>query len=514
MPIKHKSTPGPRAESCLTCISRRKKCDKGRPFCQRCLDSKAKFICLGYDDESEPEVERPRTRKAHPSTVRVTGFPPLRVGVQFGEAVPGSSTRTTYFGAPVSAAEINEYLTPSVDSLMVPGPLENSVLTVAASVPQHDQGAGWKQIPPRRRPGGAAMLLLPTSIPRGVSASKQMRESYVFFILEEFQSYRVNMFFRSSIFLRNLLMAQLKRPRILELMYLGAKVFETFSGKSEELAIQSCSHWLTQYANQATNPDEPPNPYPSTQEVEDKLSGLLELVAAQSIVLGTAAGYKSLRLALPSFLHLVSGDPSLLVEHERNGSLCISLPAVFISRRVELGRFMFQDIMCSIVLGLPTLAEYDLTGFPIVPGSDLTTDWFHGVHGVPVEMIVNITEVHNWRAHKKAADWTALEMRAWTWTWNQKEIQSEESVEMVYRVAIQEAWRHATLIYIYMGMCEVTSDDPRVQASVHQIIKLMRVVGDAHLDVYFSVLAIVAGIAAQNESQRAPILRKLKSFTG
>ncbi|KAL5631816.1 hypothetical protein ACGC1H_000012 [Rhizoctonia solani] len=276
MPIKHKSTPGPRGESCLTCRQRRKKCDKGRPFCQRCLDSKAKFICLGYDDESEPEVERPCTRKARPRTGQVTICPPLRVGVQLEEAVPGPSTRTTYFGTPVSAAEINEYLTPSVDLFMLPGSLGKSSLTIGGSTPNHDQGAGWKHISPRRRPNNAATLPLSVSIPRGVNANKQMRESYVFFILEEYQSYRVDMFFRSSIFLRGLLMAQTKRPRVLEFVYLGAKVFETFSTKSEELAIQSCSHWLTRYVNHVVNPDEPSNPHPSTQEVADKLTGLLE----------------------------------------------------------------------------------------------------------------------------------------------------------------------------------------------------------------------------------------------
>ncbi|KAL5631818.1 hypothetical protein ACGC1H_000012 [Rhizoctonia solani] len=282
MPIKHKSTPGPRGESCLTCRQRRKKCDKGRPFCQRCLDSKAKFICLGYDDESEPEVERPCTRKARPRTGQVTICPPLRVGVQLEEAVPGPSTRTTYFGTPVSAAEINEYLTPSVDLFMLPGSLGKSSLTIGGSTPNHDQGAGWKHISPRRRPNNAATLPLSVSIPRGVNANKQMRESYVFFILEEYQSYRVDMFFRSSIFLRGLLMAQTKRPRVLEFVYLGAKVFETFSTKSEELAIQSCSHWLTRYVNHVVNPDEPSNPHPSTQEVADKLTGLLEVSYSNS----------------------------------------------------------------------------------------------------------------------------------------------------------------------------------------------------------------------------------------
>ncbi|KDN37957.1 hypothetical protein RSAG8_09808, partial [Rhizoctonia solani AG-8 WAC10335] len=358
------------------------------------------------------------------------------------------------------------------------------------------------------------MLPLPVSIPRGVNANKQMRESYVFLILGKYQNQRVEMFFRSTIPMQRLLMIQMKRPRILEFVYLGAKIFETFSGKPEEVAIQSCSGWVTRYTNHVTNPGEPPNPYPSTQEVQDKLNGLLELVIAQSIVFGTAAAYTSLRLALSSFLHLVSDDPHFWVEQGRNGLLCISLPAVLTSHRVELGRFVFQDIMCSLVLGVPTLAEYDSTSFPIVPGSDFAADWVQGVHGVPIEMIVNITEVHNWRAQKKDVDWTALEMRAWTWTWSQRDIQSEGSVEMIYRAAIQESWRHATLIYIYMGVCGVTSDDSRVQASVHQIVKLMGVIGDTQLDVHFSVSAIVAGVAARNETQRTLIIRKLKSFSG
>ncbi|CAE7137118.1 unnamed protein product [Rhizoctonia solani] len=91
MAIKHKSTPGPRAESCLTCRQRRKKCDKVRPFCQRCLNSKGRFFCLGYDIDDEPELETempPRkTWKESAEVEPVTVIPPLRVGVEFGDAV-------------------------------------------------------------------------------------------------------------------------------------------------------------------------------------------------------------------------------------------------------------------------------------------------------------------------------------------------------------------------------------------------------------------------------------------
>ncbi|CUA73538.1 Transmembrane protein 184 homolog DDB_G0276041 [Dictyostelium discoideum] [Rhizoctonia solani] len=428
-------------------------------------------------ETSEPEIELEKPRRAPPRTARIMIFPSLRMGVEFGDAVPGSSVRTAYFGTPVSAAEINDYLTPS-DLLVVPGSPKDSSLIPAVPIQRYDQEAGREYITPSGKPYNVVAWSPPASILRGVNANKKMRESYVFFILEE------------------------------------SKIFETFSGNPEKVAIKSCSHWVTRYASRIMSSDESLNPYPSTQEIGDKLTGLIELSISQSIVFGTAAGYNSFRLALPTFLRLISDDPTLLVEQGRNGLLCISLPAVLISHHGELGRFVFQDIMCSLVLGLPTLAEYDSTGFPIVPGSDLAPDGIHGVHGVPMEMIVNISEVHNWRAQRKVADWTELEMRTWTWTWSQRDIQSEESAVMVHRVAIQEAWRHATLIYIYMGMCGVTSDDRRVQASVNQIVKLMGVVGNTLMDVHFSALTIVAGIAAQNELQRALILQKLRSFTG
>ncbi|CUA78514.1 hypothetical protein RSOLAG22IIIB_07129 [Rhizoctonia solani] len=432
------------------------------------------------------------------------------MGIEFGDAVPGSSIRTAYFGTPVSAAEINEYLTPSNLLAACSSPKDSSLIP-AAPIQQYDQGAGRKHITPSGRSNNVVTLSPPASIPRGVNANKKMRESYISFILEEYRNHRLQTFFRCTVSLQGVFMAQMKRPLILGSTYLGAKILETFNGKPEKVAIDLCSHWVTRYASRTMDSDGSLNPYQSIQEIEDKLIGLYELSIAQSIVFGTAAGYSTLRLALPSFLHLVSDGPNFLVEQGRNGLLCISLPTVLTSHRGELGRFIFQDIMHSLVLGLPTLAEYDSTGFPIVPGSDLTTDW---IHGVPMEMIVNISEVHNWRAQRKVADWTELEMRAWAWTWSQRDIQSEESVVMVRRIAIQEAWRHATLIYIYMGMCGVTSDDPRVQTSVSQIVKLMGVVGDTRIDLHFSILAVVAGIAARNELQRALILQKLKSFTG
>ncbi|CEL54069.1 hypothetical protein RSOLAG1IB_06779 [Rhizoctonia solani AG-1 IB] len=304
-------------------------------------------------------------------------------------------------------------------------------------------------------------------------------------------------------------MAKMQRSRRLGSMYLGAKVFETLVRNPEEVGIRLCSPWVLQYKNHVTNPDRLANRYPSIQETEDKLGGLLELFFLTSIVIGTAAGYDCLRSALPHFLQLASDSPNLWVEC--NGSIYISLPAALSSDYIEIRRFAFYDSIYSPLLGLPTLVEYDLTRFPIVPSVDIPVEW---VHGIPVEMVINIVEVHNWRAQAKNVDCATLETRTLTWRWCHKDLEDIESVEAVYRAAIQEAWRHTTLIYIYMGMCGSTSQDLRVQASVRQIIQLMRVVGDAPSDVHLAIPSVVAGIAARYEPHRAIISRKLKTFDG
>ncbi|CAE6461951.1 unnamed protein product, partial [Rhizoctonia solani] len=284
--------------------------------------------------------------------------------------------------------------------------------------------------------------------------------------------------------------------------------------KPEEMAIQSCSQWVTRYASHVTTPYEPPNPYPSAQEVEDRLNGLLQLTLVQFIVLGTAVGYATFRLALSNFLRLVSEDSNLWARRERNGLLCVSLPKALTSTWIEIRRFIFQDVIYSLILGLPTLAEYDSIGFPIIPGAAGPINPLDGVHGVPAEMVISITEVHNWRARLQNVDWAVLESRTWAWDWTQRNVQSEESDQIIHRAAILEAWRHSTLIYIRMGVGGVTSHDQQVQASVRQIVKLMGLVGDTELDVHFSVPSIIAGVAARYESQRALIFRKLKTFNG
>jgi hypothetical protein len=167
------------------------------------------------------------------------------------------------------------------------------------------------------------------------------------------------------------------------------------------------------------------------------------------MVVNTVAGYLLLQRALPMFLQLVSADSNLWSEEK--GLLMISLPRTLTTPRYELRRFVYYDIMCALTLGVAPLAEYDSRDFPLIPE---TPPQLERIHGVPHEFLVTIAQVHAWRtAHPGVpndTDWAALELRAFAWDPRSVDIYGEDSFEMVSRMAVQESWRHATLIYICM----------------------------------------------------------------
>ncbi|CUA67097.1 hypothetical protein RSOLAG22IIIB_13242 [Rhizoctonia solani] len=56
---------------------------------------------------------------------------------------------------------------------------------------------------------------------------------------------------------------------------------------------------------------------------------------------------------------------------------------------------------------------------------------------------------------------------------DETDTKAADSAQAVIRLAVRESWRHAALIYLYLAMCGARSDDPRIQSSVRQVIKLI-----------------------------------------
>jgi hypothetical protein len=155
-----------------------------------------------------------------------------------------------------------------------------------------------------------------------------------------------------------------------------------------------------------------------------------------------------LRNALPKFLQLAAADTDLLAE-QSNGNLVVSLSRALGASRYELRRFALYDTVSAFLLGVPTLAEYGYDG-----ECDSERNGFEWTHGIPVALLQVISQVTSWRAGSRVAldDWRTLERRAMTWKSPYavlSEVSAADSADRE-RAAVQEGWRHVTLIYIYM----------------------------------------------------------------
>ncbi|CUA68647.1 hypothetical protein RSOLAG22IIIB_08022 [Rhizoctonia solani] len=248
----------------------------------------------------------------------------------------------------------------------------------------------------------------------------------------------------------------------------------------------------------------------SLNDAEDWLFAQLELVYLSFVMANSLSGYDLLRKALPKFLRLVAADPSLTTEHP-NGNLVISFPRAFGALQHELKRFIFYDTTAALVLGVLPLVDYGYNG-----ECDSLSHGFEWVHGVPTLFVETISQVNSWRAGSRVApldDWQNLECRALAWQPQRIVAESDDSAaESVARLAVQEGWRHVTLVYIYMAMCGVTSHDPRVQASIRQIVQLGETVADSSIALHMFTHYVVAGLGARYEKHRSFIREKLLSF--
>jgi hypothetical protein len=138
----------------------------------------------------------------------------------------------------------------------------------------------------------------------------------------------------------------------------------------------------------------------------------------------------------------------------------LSLVHTMASEVHEFGRFVFTDAITSLVFGVPSLIDYDTS----TPASMIKMENFIGcvhpvewVHGAPLPLMILIVKINLWRARNSPfsaaseEEWKPLEEEAWAW--NAQVLSpspNDEPHRIVARMAVQEGWRHAALIYLYM----------------------------------------------------------------
>ncbi|KAF8594948.1 hypothetical protein BDV93DRAFT_564895 [Ceratobasidium sp. AG-I] len=200
-----------------------------------------------------------------------------------------------------------------------------------------------------------------------------------------------------------------------------------------------------------------------------RLSGLRELSGYAYMISSNARGYALFKKGTPYFLQIASTFPTLWAPNS----------AIFIAhalqcKQYELRAFTLVDTVSSLAFGIPPLLHYDTTPFPIerVENSQLL-EW---VYGCPPDIVILLAKINAWRASRwiespaallNTEEWIVVEkvLNCWTATIDH----TDGSSDLVLRLAIQESWRQAVFIYLYMAAAATRHESHRafLRTKVH-----------------------------------------------
>ncbi|CAE6519340.1 unnamed protein product [Rhizoctonia solani] len=284
------------------------------------------------------------------------------------------------------------------------------------------------------------------------------------------------------------------------LMTLGASIIQSMvdaadktNWRAYEKPIDSL-HWQTCHT---------PEEGSSLLCTKGRLTVAIELTAYKIFISNTALGYSFLRRAVPLATRVAYSYPQIWTKQGK-----ISTQKLLSLDVMELCSFLWMDTMTSTLLGTTPLLCYDTAS----RGKLRLRHAIEWMNGCPQEFISWFARLNIARSTTRDGNNPLLT----DWKMIEKEIREWEplidktgfSRDTVTRLAVIEGWRNALLIYLYVGVCGMTSVDHRVQSAVKQILRLSQV---AKLEVTYERHifgpAIFAGVCARLESQRKSILR-------
>ncbi|KAG8701912.1 hypothetical protein FRC08_003820 [Ceratobasidium sp. 394] len=305
----------------------------------------------------------------------------------------------------------------------------------------------------------------------------------------------------STKLIQSRLVAQIVNSRITHWsMYLGARILQLLLRDGHQASVGQFIPWLERFDRLCVISDNDR----TLDDLVDRLTSGLEVSYLKFITLNINSAYSLLRRLAPTFMQIAFADPTLWPRQPTSNG--ISLAHTLASPQLELGRYVFMEAVSSLMFGTPPLVEYD-TSHPLIQTQEaLVLEW---VHGCATEFVMAIVKINIWRARDSNyvsgsdSGWRDIEESVWAWCPKGGHEPNGDSQKLVAKLAVQEAWRHAVLIYLYMGMCGVTSHDPRVESSTRQIDQLLSVVEHSiGTGVHLVVPLLVGAIATPSEIQR------------
>ncbi|KDN33679.1 hypothetical protein RSAG8_13231, partial [Rhizoctonia solani AG-8 WAC10335] len=240
----------------------------------------------------------------------------------------------------------------------------------------------------------------------------------------------------------------------------------------------------------------------ASQEIQSRRRDWVHFSLLKIMVDQTSHVYRLLRSIAPVFLELVFSTPTLW---PKDSNLThVPLLNVLTSGSHEVAVFVLMDCTCAMAFGLPQHVEYDTTVH-----SQLFSPSHQWAHGSPIEFQAILADINACRDKSPTArDWREIEYSLLSWQSRPGEYDFTESWMMIAWYAVQESWRLALLIYLYMTVCDASSDDLRIQTHVKQLLQVVGTVRkqkSSGAEISFLVQYLMAGICARNEAHRKSV---------
>ncbi|CUA74879.1 hypothetical protein RSOLAG22IIIB_11547 [Rhizoctonia solani] len=232
------------------------------------------------------------------------------------------------------------------------------------------------------------------------------------------------------------------------------------------------------------------------------------------MISNSSISYTIFRRGVPIFLQLAIKFANLWQDDST-----ISLSRTLHFEGYELANFVVLDTIASLAFGIPSLIRYDTTIYS-ADHKPQRFQFLEPVYACPIIVFMALAQVNECRVSRlmgqdnKASE-NMEEYETAVRNWKPRVDYGDPPSELIARLAVQESWRQAALIYLYMGMCGVDSSDSRVQSLVRQVAELASTIeAGSALEAHLFIPCLIAGVAARKEKHRMVLRKKIQVSQG
>ncbi|KAF8711703.1 hypothetical protein RHS03_01412, partial [Rhizoctonia solani] len=530
-------------------VIRRKKCDEGKPQCQRC--SKSRISC-SYEYVKSPETvthliqrTKPAPRPFSELESSVGASRSRNISTTLGLAVtslPVSPTFGSFRKSTLPAAYQASNLTPlfsetdgTLATSLVPSLLDPFLCQTDqshASLDIFDSATGiFSRVDTHDYDLGIEVLLPDDSLAEDIATQdfegiqplfcivptmdRNVKENTLSFVLQCYSQWAILFVFEPLRIIHALrediityFSSEATRSRTILIANFMRMLSSNPSVNSTGMPIVTYLASEVREETQTFMATPPPSaPMVDRQNAMRILNNTLEVMTLQINACSMAACIESMDDIAPVFRRACS-EPL---------DRPLNLTNILMGPNLNLRHFVSLDIMGSVTNGRPTYFKYEVAYSVELYNrmSQLQEDhglqWLHGLPDQFIMIFAWINSLHETPGANVDIELiTRVEMEI-----NQVEVilgVSGDPALKIGRTAVHECWRMALLIYLYMVLCEADASDCRV---VHTMKSFMRIINRTKPgripDTYLANPMIIAGVAACKDRDRNIIRQRMLS---